>query len=187
MFLFIVASLVALAAQNSVSAPNPFSTGRREFQGEHTMGTISVQMLRDTPTELVIEFWSRVPLRNSPFENSRRTIRIDLRTGLGTYTRAAYTEPDGTVVPAAAIEICPDCDTSRLMEERRRIHAPQHTPCIYGLFDSALGQIHQVSVDTQMYYDITNLRILRHYSRHGIGIGFPEKLHLLVTGGPVHR
>ena len=103
MYILIAIPLTLLATQNLIAVPTRTTTQSTTFQTQHTTGTISVtsHSLRDEPLELVINFQPRQPTE-FPFTNAPRTIRINLETGLGTYTRAAYVANGGTI-PEATI------------------------------------------------------------------------------------
>ena len=165
MYILIATSLFSLAAANLIAKPNPEIVRSTPFQAQYTRGTISVVSNRrdpNTPIELVINF---EPIRPTefPFTNAPRTIRINLtgpNAGLGTYTRAAYTE-NGNTVPAATIEICsdriPDAQYRQLNTNGRQV---------YHILGSGLAQVRSVGT-SNCYYDISDLPIIRTYSGNG--------------------
>jgi hypothetical protein len=166
MYILLILPSLSSSSANLTLVPDPCRRRSTSFQGQHTIGTITVisrRHLPDIPTELVIEFQ---PIRQTefPHTNAPRTIRINLtgqNAGLGTITRASYTQPDGIVIPEATIEICTDAIPSaqydQLNSNGRRV---------YQLIGSGLAQISAVSA-SNMYYDIRNLPIIRAYERHG--------------------
>ena len=159
MYLLTAISLFSLSAAIVPAVPNPHTTRSVPIQAENTSGTISVISNRGEPTELVIEFHPKQQAKN-PNEDAPRTIRINIRTGLGTLTRNAYTNK-GNTVPATTINIC----SGAIPRPQQNQLEQQTGGRVYSL-ESGLGQVPEVFTG-HSYYDIHDLPIIRAYERHG--------------------
>lgn len=136
----------------AVRAPNPIIDYSKPLEAKNTKGTVTVVYKNDEPTELTIQFEPKNKTE-FPSTNALRILKIDLKTGIGKFTRTAYTDKDSKSVDEASVEF--RSDTACKADNGKKP---------LGLLGSVLGQPHQVAASSDQYWDIANNPIIKAYS-----------------------
>ena len=122
--MFILTTIQTPIVLNSTQ-PAPRITHSRPFGSNGVTGTISVITERNRPIEISINF------RDGEGEGSQRVIRINLTTGIGTFTRPGYQPAQGQYVREVSVPFRSDTAA-------RADGGGRRPP--YGLIGSVLGQ-----------------------------------------------
>ena len=145
--MFILNALVQPPVAANSTQPVPRITHSRPFSQDGVTGTISVITQRNRPTELLLNF------NDGEGEGSQREIRINLTTGIGTFTRPGYQPAQGQYVRPVTVTFRSDAAAAADGERRFPL----------GLLGSVLGQS-EIAVN-RAYGVIGGLPVIQAYSR----------------------